>query len=62
MARPYCAYCRTTLSLGNDVIAIQHGVLGPHGFIPLEEHVLLCGEACLVHYGEPSEEGPRRLP
>jgi len=62
MATLRCAYCRTTLTLGLDVIAIQHGLVGPRGFIPLEEHALLCSDACLAHYIEPTEEGPRRIP
>lgn len=58
-----CAYCRARLDLGNDGIAVQHGVVGPRGFIPLDEPTLVCGEACLWHYAEPAEEGPPpRLP
>jgi hypothetical protein len=58
MAISRCAYCRASLALGTDVLALTRGVLGPRGFIPLEEPVLLCSEACLARYAEPVEEGP----
>ena len=57
-----CAYCRAKLDLGRDALAVVHGVVGPRGFIPLEEPVLLCSEACLARFVVPPEEAPRRLP
>jgi hypothetical protein len=58
MASPRCAYCRTQLALGTDVLAVTRGVVGPRGFIPLEEPVLVCSEVCLARYAEPVEDGP----
>ena len=58
MASPRCAYCRTRLELGADVLALTHGVVGPRGFIPLEEPVLVCGDACLAKYAEPVDDAP----
>jgi len=44
MASLRCAYCRSRLDLGRDVLARLHGVVGPRGFIPLEEPVVLGSE------------------
>lgn len=62
MRPPRCASCRTTLALGLDVIAIQHGVVGPRGFVPLDEPDLVCSEECLAQYPAPIEEAPHRIP
>ncbi len=64
--KPRCAQCRRELDLGVDVIGIQQGVLGPRGFVHLDERKLLCGELCLEQYvcnGKPEvNELPRRIP
>lgn len=40
------------------MLALARGVLGPRGFIPLEEPVLVCSETCLAKYAEPVDDGP----
>ena len=61
-----CAQCRRELDLGADVISIRAGVLGPRGFVQLEERKLLCSDTCLENYvcNGKSEvhEMPRRIP
>lgn len=49
-----------TLSQGLDVWGFQQGVLGPRGFIPLEEMLYFCKEACISKYFENHE--PKRIP
>ena len=61
-----CAQCRRDLDLGVDAVGIQQGVIGPRGFVPLEDMRLLCGENCLRNYvcdgtGE-AERLSRRVP
>lgn len=51
-----CGYCRRTLALGRDALGLQKGVLGPRGFVPLEEMVLFCSELCLRAYFNSSDE------
>jgi len=64
--RPRCVQCRRALDLGADVISIRAGVLGPRGFVQLEERRLLCSDTCLESYvcNERTEvhEMPRRIP
>ena len=61
-----CEHCRRTLDQGIDVLAIQEGVIGPRGFVPLEDHLFLCGEECReAYFCDPAEERvklPRRIP
>ena len=55
-----CVYCRRTLSIGADALGVQRGVLGHQRFIPLEEPLLFCSEACLhCHYDETPTLPPR---
>ncbi|MCK6465304.1 MAG: hypothetical protein L6Q93_10770 [Phycisphaerae bacterium] len=59
-----CARCRRSIEPGADVIGLQDGVLGPRGFIPLEEHRFFCNEDCLradFDHGD-VEKLPRRIP
>ena len=48
--QPRCAQCRSELALGVDVTAIRAGVIGPRGFVPLENRRMLCSEECLRQY------------
>ena len=65
-ARPRCVHCRRGLDLGSDVISIRAGVLGPRGFVQLEERKLLYNDSCLEDYvcnGKTEvHEMPRRIP
>lgn len=60
-----CSRCRRTIDLGRDVMAVEQGVVGPRGFVPLEDPLLFCGEACLKgHFDDDGDivEMPRRIP
>ena len=48
--QPRCAHCRRELALGVDATAIRAGVMGPRGFVPLENRRMLCSEECLRQY------------
>ena len=45
-----CAHCREEIGYGKDILAVEEGVAGPRGFIPLEEKLLFCSEECLRDY------------
>jgi hypothetical protein len=62
MASLRCASCRAKLELGRDVLAVFRGVIGPRGFIPLEDPALVCSEPCLAEYAAPPMQGPHRVP
>ena len=36
--------------LGVNVYGAQEGVIGPRGFVPLEDTALFCSEECLRDY------------
>ncbi len=59
-----CANCRKPLSLGVDVISVQHGVIGPRGVVPLDEPRLYCCESCAGADldEDPEMKRPRRIP
>ena len=57
-----CAFCRTPLQLGHNIIGAQHGVLGHKGFVPLDEHILVCSEGCLRDYFHDVPAVPPRIP
>ena len=59
-----CKECRRDLGLGVDVVIMQHGVIGPRGFVPLDEHEFFCDEDCLERFlnGEEVVKLPRRIP
>ena len=61
-----CEHCRRTLDQGVDVLALQEGVIGPRGFVPLEDMRFLCSEECReAYFCEPAEERvklSRRIP
>lgn len=45
-----CGQCRRQLDLGVNVYGAQEGVIGPRGFVPLEDMALFCSEECLRDY------------
>lgn len=47
-----CAHCRRDLQLGEDVIRMENGVIGPRGFIDLGNAMFFCDEDCLKRYCE----------
>lgn len=57
-----CANCREKIELGQAVIGAHQGVLGPRGFVPLEEPLLLCTEECTSDHYQPAEKGQERIP
>ncbi len=59
-----CTDCRRELDLGVDAIALDYGVIGPRGFVPLGEKKFFCDENCLQrHVGETEVENlSRRIP
>lgn len=59
-----CAHCNRELDLGTDVIGIQEGVIGPRGFVQLEDMQLFCSEQCAKDYIDPVDitKLPRRIP
>ena len=57
-----CSYCQRQLNLGVDVWTVLQGVLGPRGFVPLEEMIYFCGEECLRDYFNGSTEETQRIP
>ncbi len=59
-----CVECRRELDLGVDAVALNYGVLGPRGFVPLGERKFFCDEDCLRRHinGGEVEHLPRRIP
>jgi len=57
-----CVKCQRHLELGMDVIELQEGVIGPRGFVPLEDAVLYCSEQCLKDNFNNSAYTPQRIP
>ena len=47
-----CEHCRHELQLGEDVIRMDNGVIGPRGFIDLGKAMFFCNEDCLKGYCE----------
>jgi len=59
-----CKACRRELVIGIDAVSVIHGVIGPRGFVPLEEATFFCDEDCLERWvtdTEP-EKLKRRIP
>jgi len=61
-----CANCQGELRLGDDCILVQPGVIGPRGFVPLDEGLCLCNHVCAEQHfngnDHPPEKLPRRVP
>ena len=54
-----CENCRKTLYQGLDVFQVRRGVIGPRGFIPLED-LTFCGDRCVSsYYGDPTDAEER---
>lgn len=60
--RQHCANCRKPLTLGTNLYGLQEGVIGPRGFVPLEDPVLLCTMQCVRAHGTDVPSGPERIP
>ena len=45
-----CASCRKEIDFGRDIIAVERGVNGPRGFVPLGETLFFCREMCVSEY------------
>lgn len=51
-----CVACRRQIDLGRDALSVEKGVIGPRGFVPLGELVLLCSDECASeHFTDDSE-------
>lgn len=48
--RIQCEHCRRELQLGEDVIRMENGVIGPRGFIDLDDAMFFCNDECLKGY------------
>ena len=59
-----CSDCRRELDLGVDAIALDYGVVGPRGFVPLGEKKFFCDEDCLQRHVGGTEVAhlSRRIP
>lgn len=44
-----CQNCRRSVDYGKDCLRVSRGVLGPRGFVPLED-TMFCCERCLAEY------------
>lgn len=64
--QPTCKKCGRALTMGEDVIGRQQGVIGPRGFVPLEDMELLCADGCAEESDEKQRPAPyhmdRRIP
>ena len=46
-----CEECDRKQQLGEEVIAVQRGVIGQRGFVPFEDDMMyFCNEQCLVRF------------
>ncbi len=45
-----CAHCHTEIEYGKDALSVEEGVIGPRGFISLEDKLFFCSEECLRDY------------
>jgi hypothetical protein len=61
-----CKACDRELHLGDDCMAFQRGVMGPRGFVKLEEPKFLCDYVCAENHFDSNvhavERRPRRVP
>lgn len=60
-----CAGCQRRINLGADLIAVEEGVLGPRGVVPLEPVQCFCSTNCVAHFyanGTEHTQLPRRIP
>ena len=59
-----CTRCGRNLDIGVDAITVTDGVIGPRGFVPLDEPRYFCCHDCLLIPGDDHEieKLPRRIP
>ena len=59
-----CVHCDRELVLGVDAVMLETGVVGPRGFVPLDERKFFCDEDCLENHlsDEDVVRLPRRVP
>lgn len=59
-----CAHCQRQIQLGEDVFALEQGVIGPRGLVPLEKPIWFCDGECAERYFSDEEvvQMPRRIP
>lgn len=57
-----CASCQKELKEGQDVIGVQEGIIGPRGFVQLEERLLLCSIDCMKSYFADNGSYVERIP
>jgi hypothetical protein len=62
--RLQCVGCRKELAFGFDVMQAQLGVVGPKGFVDIEDPMHFCSGICMSEYfgGRRLDERPRRVP
>ena len=46
----HCEQCKRKQALGFYVGRYQDGVIGPRGFIPLEDALMFCSRRCIREY------------
>ena len=56
-----CRQCHRRIRLGEDIMQLQRGVIGPRGFVQLDEPASLCSDACLRGYVNGSDEEIEKL-
>jgi len=59
-----CAHCQRQIQLGEDVLTLRQGVVGPRGLVPLEKPIWFCDGECAARYFSDEEivQLPRRIP
>ena len=45
-----CQQCRREIALGEDLITVEKGVLGPRGVVPLGNVLIFCSEKHVREY------------
>jgi len=63
-AKRVCGHCQRQIQLGEDVFALEQGVIGPRGLVPLERPIWFCDGECAARYFSDEEISrlPRRVP
>ena len=59
-----CTECEQDLDLGVDAVCLGRGVIGPRGFVALDEKKFFCNDDCIRgHFGDVDlEHLHRRIP
>lgn len=59
-----CAQCHDGVRLGVNAWQLAEGVIGPRGFVPLEDPLILCSDDCVRRYFKehPAYTMQRRIP